>query len=482
MSAVADAIRRKRQLEQGAASAGLLGGVEPPSAEEAAAGTMRDDASDQPAAQPPEMDLQQAAQVLEQPAPEPQQAPAWSPSPVAVAAQASRARAMSPPPLVEASPGQRPGAPAAPPEPLTPPPMVQADPPDPHVNDMYDAEEADRKSHLTAGMEMAARQLVGGITRTGVPEGIGAAKDRAPLVAEAAKSRRQMAIDALARKRQGVLDENTLENSKSERALKAAEAVRALREKAAKAGADSSELDSYKAVMAQRYPTKAKLINGLSTMKGAQDLQNSLDAELGRAQSQTNAQIMAGQKREEHLDDLDVTRTTKAVDDQAKQALPGYQHDPGVQVSPTEVSNLRTGHAESRVMSKLIDDLDGMVAKNGLKVWPDADKVRMQTLLKQLQLKAKGKAFAELGVLSGPDLAILEELTGDPTDVMTAFKGGAEGVRARLKVFKNVLNSGMEEARASHGYSDAKAPSGDVTTAKNGKKYRVVNGAWEEAD
>ncbi len=98
-------------------------------------------------------------------------------------------------------------------------PPVQHWAPPPQVDDgedLYDAQEADRKSRLAAAMELATRQLVGGITRTPVGQGIGAAPSQVPAAMEAAKSRRQQVVDALNRKRQGALDESTLALQKSQ--------------------------------------------------------------------------------------------------------------------------------------------------------------------------------------------------------------------------------------------------------------------------
>lgn len=220
-----------------------------------------------------------------------------------------------------------------------------------------------------------------------------------------------------------------------------------------KAAALEAELKAERDGLKIDYPARSADIDSLASKEAIKNFRLNNEGRLGRDTSIKAAQIAASTNRQEARDVRADVKETKATEEASKQALPGYEHDPAVQVSPTAVDNLRVGHAESKVMSKLIDELDGLVAKNGIKVWPDSDKVKMQADLKQLQLKAKGKAFAELGVLSGPDLAILEDLTGDPTDVMSVFKGGAEGVRSRLGVFKNVLNSGMEEARRSHGYS-----------------------------
>ncbi len=81
---------------------------------------------------------------------------------------------------------------------------------------LYDAQEADRKSHLTAGMELAGRQLVGGLTRTEVPQGIGPAASGVPLAIEQGKERRAALAEAVNRKRQGELDTSKLALEKSE--------------------------------------------------------------------------------------------------------------------------------------------------------------------------------------------------------------------------------------------------------------------------
>ncbi len=92
--------------------------------------------------------------------------------------------------------------------------------------DMWNAQEADRKSHLTAGLELAARQLVGGITRTDVPQGIGAAPSQVPAV----QDRRKQALEVLQRQRQGRLDDSTLDLRRSEIDKNKADAAKSLRE------------------------------------------------------------------------------------------------------------------------------------------------------------------------------------------------------------------------------------------------------------
>ncbi len=190
------------------------------------------------------------------------------------------------------------------------------------------------------------------------------------------------------------------------------------------------------------------------------------EGRLGRATTIDAAKIAAGTTRAEARDVRAGAKADKADEAVAEQTIPGLTHDPKVRLDKAEVQNIRSAHADAEVMKGLIAELDGLIEKNGLEILPGPDKVRMQTLLRQLQLKAKGPAFAQLGVLSGPDLAILEDLTGDPTDWKSLFKGGAEGVRTRLGVFNNTLQSGLDNAEKTHGYSkDAKVVPGETAPA-----------------
>ena len=97
------------------------------------------------------------------------------------------------------------------------PSTVPSVPQDTHDADEIDAaREADRASRLTAGLELAGRQLVGGITRTPVGQGIGAAPSEVPTAMARVKSRQERAAEAIRLKRQGVMDASTLDLQASE--------------------------------------------------------------------------------------------------------------------------------------------------------------------------------------------------------------------------------------------------------------------------
>ncbi len=165
---------------------------------------------------------------------------------------------------------------------------------------LWQAQEADRKSRLTAGMELAARQLVGGITQTPVGQGIGAAPSQVPMAMKQADARKKAIADEIARKRQGVMDDSTLRLRESE----IAKNMRPPPVKPDKAAAAADELESYKKVMIARYPEEtypgvAALFRDATSMKVAQDLQNSLDAQRGQDKGLDAAKYNASVARTE---------------------------------------------------------------------------------------------------------------------------------------------------------------------------------------
>ncbi len=175
-------------------------------------------------------------------------------------------------------------------------------------------------------------------------------------------------------------------------------------------------------------------------------------------------------------------KETKATETEAEQAIPGHIHDAKVKVAPNKVSALRDGVADGKTMQGLISELDGLVAKHGIEVMPGPVKSRMEALVKQLDVKAKGPAFAELGVLAGPDLAILDALIGDPTNWQTAFKGGAGDVRTRLGVFRDTLRKNLDNKKHNYGYTEQGAANDGGTKTVGGVTYeKRPDGKWYPA-
>ena len=72
------------------------------------------------------------------------------------------------------------------------------------------ARESDRKSGLSAGLELAGRQLVGGITRTPVGQSLGQRPAELPGALAEQMARRRAVADSIEKRRRTALDESTL--------------------------------------------------------------------------------------------------------------------------------------------------------------------------------------------------------------------------------------------------------------------------------
>jgi hypothetical protein len=187
------------------------------------------------------------------------------------------------------------------------------------ADELAAAQEHDRQSRNAGRFELAAKQFVSGVTQTPQASLSQPAPSRVPGAMSAAEARRRAVVAEILRKRQAGQDAMAADENKSQKELRDAQIADLVRKR--RGGADGGELESYKAVMSQRYPQAAALINGLTSMKGAQDLQNSLDSEAGRETTIKAAQIAAGATRREARDvraDAKADAEAKRVEDEAK--------------------------------------------------------------------------------------------------------------------------------------------------------------------
>jgi hypothetical protein len=175
------------------------------------------------------------------------------------------------------------------------------------------------------------------------------------------------------------------------------------------------------------------------------------------------------------------------ADAEAGATIPGLQHNPDVRLTPEQAGKVRDAKGEADMLSNSITKLQGLIRKKGIDINPrDPDYPVMQGLLKDIQLQAKGPAMYQLGVLSGPDMSILEQVTGDPTSWRSVFQG-AEGLDSRLETMKQQVGNRLNSKLGAHGYSGAGAKpaepeSVDQVQIIKGHKYEKRGGEWYQVD
>lgn len=99
------------------------------------------------------------------------------------------------------------------------------------------------------------------------------------------------------------------------------------------------------------------------------------------------------------------------------------------------------------ISNSIIDELD----KGGIASLPDVRKAALQTELRQLQAILKSEKFINLGVLTGPDLDFLDDITGDPTRFTEKINlfGGENRVKTRLQsLLKNTRRQTNDKLNA----------------------------------
>lgn len=107
-----------------------------------------------------------------------------------------------------------------------------------------------------------------------------------------------------------------------------------------------------------------------------------------------------------------------------------YAWNSATQKEKLNESVTKIGDIDSR-----ISQLKSLFEKNGTEVWPTADKSVMESLRKQIILKAK--EVENLGVLNWPDLGILEDLLPSTTWVMSWLFSFDSNTMAKLNNIQN---------------------------------------------
>ena len=125
-----------------------------------------------------------------------------------------------------------------------------------------------------------------------------------------------------------------------------------------------------------------------------------------------------------------------------------------------EAKKVREAKAEKDTLVSGIANLRAKVAKAGTweRILSPSVRGDIEASLRDLQLRAKGQALYQLGVLSGPDLVLLEQITGDPTSWRTLFTD--------VGPFLNKIQSLEERVNASYASkvnSVTRAPAGGGT-------------------
>jgi hypothetical protein len=176
-----------------------------------------------------------------------------------------------------------------------------------------------------------------------------------------------------------------------------------------------------------------------------------------------------------------------------KKEVPGYIRQTGVSPTDKDTETLKGIRSKYESASAGLNELKNLVNANGIEILPTDAKRRMESVYSDLKVQLK--ELANLGALTGPDMAIIEQQLKDPTSLMNAFQ--AQGVlesidqtlqNAKSRVQSEAVARGFEptfieptagKKRPGGNSGEAMALPADVREV-NGVKFKKVEGGWEE--
>jgi len=146
-----------------------------------------------------------------------------------------------------------------------------------------------------------------------------------------------------------------------------------------------------------------------------------------------------------------------AKDDEENQGrwIPGWKHDKSVRIIKSEMDNMRDAAGDAEKLEELLSSIGGMVKGAGRfeLANPLSDvRKRLDPIVRQAQLLYKGDAFAKLGVLTGPDLELVENVIDNPQSARNLIRGGESAADVYARAAQSVRRS-IESTLGKRGFA-----------------------------
>lgn len=180
------------------------------------------------------------------------------------------------------------------------------------------------------------------------------------------------------------------------------------------------------------------------------------------------AQILMGQKED--------AKAEKRSDRELQLAVPGYERTGEVLPKPEEAQKLRKATASAEQLQsklkRLRELVGGVNGKGGAGAFEYGGKEgqEMETLATEIQLLSKGEDMYQLGVLTGPDMSLLQKITADPSSVNSFFT--REGTR--LKQIDTQIKSIQDKLGSVTKASGYKPKAGNTPKPTSGPEVGMV--------
>lgn len=167
-------------------------------------------------------------------------------------------------------------------------------------------------------------------------------------------------------------------------------------------------------------------------------------------------------------------------------AIPGLKPIKGVRITEDSIKKIKGVQPDVESMKKLADDLINKYKTMG-SVFTGDGAADYSSKVRNLQLLAKSPALYNLGVLTGPDLRLLEESIPNPASIKEGAKKQILGdLSVRLNNFRDLVDSRAKEFYRTNGFESEQKASSKLSVGQvvNGYRYKGGNSkdqnSWEK--
>lgn len=202
---------------------------------------------------------------------------------------------------------------------------------------------------------------------------------------------------------------------------------------------NSEKSKTFRKLVESTMPDIAKSYGKNWSQVAASDSANILD--YGRMRENINsrreqAQILSGQRVD--------AKNEKRNEREMQLAVPGYERTGEVLQKPEEAQKLRKATASAEQLQSKLSRLRDLVKQEGSFEYGGTGGAEMESLATEIQLLAKGEDMYQLGVLTGPDMSLLQKITADPASLNSLFtrdKTRLKQIDTQMKSIQDKLGS-----------------------------------------
>jgi hypothetical protein len=178
---------------------------------------------------------------------------------------------------------------------------------------------------------------------------------------------------------------------------------------------------------------------------------SAIEARKSREGAMANAAADRREARALRQQNVDLMRSDRMGQREEKQGerelalgVPGFERTGEVLPKPEEAAKFRKATATAEQLSSKLNRMRDLVGEVGSFEYGGSKGQEMESLATEIQLLSKNQDMYDLGVLTGPDMGLLQKITADPSSfssLMTRDSTRKTQIDTQLKSIQNKLES-----------------------------------------